>query len=116
MTINVEMEESPEGKHVTRERRGPQCVQRWKWLNDTESAMFPTDHSVVSACFVVEDRWSQCVWSHVVPSKRIDNLQGVSCLSGHLDEMGYGRTVLKSDQERSFRAFVYYSRQKDCIT
>ena len=48
---------------------------------------------------VVRDRWSKSVWSHLVPSKGVENPHGSKCLLGDLRETGYQRVVLKSDQE-----------------
>ena len=53
---------------------------------------------------IVHDRWSKSVWSHPVPAKGIEDPHGSRSLLRDLEETGYKRLVLKSDQEASIRA------------
>lgn len=53
---------------------------------------------------VARDRWSTAVWAHPVPSKRVVHRHGTRCLVAVLNETGYKRLVLKSDQEPAIRA------------
>ena len=53
---------------------------------------------------VVRGRWSKSVWSHPAPSKGVGHPHGATSLLRDLQEMGYKRLVLKSDQEPSTRA------------
>jgi len=53
---------------------------------------------------VIKDRASRGIWAHPVPTKGLVDPYGWKRLVGTLDEMGYRRIILKSDQERSMRA------------
>ena len=53
---------------------------------------------------VIKDRASRGIWAHPVPSKGLVDPYGWKRLVSTLDEMGYRRIILKSDQERSMRA------------
>lgn len=53
---------------------------------------------------VIKDRLSKTVWSHALPSKGVEHPHGSKCLLHALQETGYKRLILKSDQEPSIRA------------
>ena len=53
---------------------------------------------------VVRERLSKCTWAHPVPSKGVEHPHGSAKLLEDLNETGYRRVMLKSDQEPAIRA------------
>ena len=53
---------------------------------------------------VVRERLSKSTWAHPVPSKGVEDPHGSTKLLEDLNETGYKRVILKSDQEPSIRA------------
>jgi hypothetical protein len=53
---------------------------------------------------IVRDRLTKMTWAHPVPSKGLDHPHGARKLLEDLQELGYKKLVLKSDQEPAIRA------------
>lgn len=84
------------------EEQVPTVSMDYGFLGKPDAAGTPQTLPVL----VVRERRSKGIWSHPVPSKGIEHPWPAKALMNDLNNMGYKRVTLKTDQEPSTKALV----------